>query len=123
MRSGAASGPTPLNYQEMLVRLALNDDGLIDSVLNSHDANLELSTLDARTHALVRVAALLALNSATASYSSAVAIAVAAGTSVDEIVGVLIAIAPAIGVSRVVADASALALAIGFDVDDALEQD
>ncbi|SDJ03462.1 Carboxymuconolactone decarboxylase family protein [Frankineae bacterium MT45] len=107
----------------MLVRLAVNDDALIASALNSNDANLDLSSLDPRTHALVRIAALLALNSATASYSSAVAVALANGATEEEVVGVLIAIAPLIGVSRVVADASALALAVGFDVDDALEQD
>jgi hypothetical protein len=46
--------------------------------------------------------------------------ALAAGASLQEIVGVLIAVAPAVGVARTVSAAPELALAIGYDIDLAL---
>ena len=47
--------------------------------------------------------------------------ALAAGASIDEIVGTLIAVAPTVGLARVVSAAPELALALGYDVDAALE--
>ena len=49
--------------------------------------------------------------------------ALAAGATVDEIVGVLIAVAPNVGLARIVSAASEVALAIGYDIDAALESD
>jgi len=79
------------------------------------------STLDAKTHALVRLGASLAIDAAPSSYQSAVEPALAAGASVDEVVGTLIAVAPTVGLARVVSAAPELALALGYDVEAALE--
>jgi hypothetical protein len=46
----------------------------------------------------------------------------AAGVTVDEIVGTLVSVMPAIGVARVVSAAPKLGLALGYDVSDALEE-
>lgn len=77
--------------------------------------------LDARTAALTRLAALVALHSPATSYRGCVAEALEAGASVDDIVGTLWAVAPAVGLARVVAAAPAVALAVGYDIDAALE--
>jgi len=101
--------------------LALNDDAFVESVLGMGADTLAESHLDARTHALVRLGALLAIDAAPSSYHAAVQSAQAAGATVDEIVGILIAVAPAVGLARVVSAAPQLALALGYDVETALE--
>ena len=63
----------------------------------------------------------LAIDAAPSSYQSVVETALAAGATVDEVVGTLIAVAPTIGLARVVSAAPELALALGYDVDAALE--
>lgn len=83
--------------------------------------NVEVSGLDQKTHALVRLGALLASEATVSSYQRNIAIALAAGASVDEIVGTLVAVAPEVGSVRAVAAAPELALALGYDVDSALE--
>jgi 4-carboxymuconolactone decarboxylase len=47
--------------------------------------------------------------------------ALAAGVTVDEIVGVLIAVAPTVGIAKAVSAAPELGVAIGYDTDSALE--
>ena len=77
--------------------------------------------LDAKTTALVRLAALLSIGAATSSCRAAVECARAAGATDAEIVGVLVAVAPAVGGARVVGAAPRLALAIDYDVEDVAE--
>ena len=109
-----------VDYQDRLRSLALNDERLIGSVLAGGD-DVEISRLDRKTHALVRLGGLLALGAARSSYQCQVDAAFAAGASEEEIVGTLIAITPTVGVARAVSAAPELALAVGYDVDDALE--
>src|SRR3954451_16564763 len=108
-------------YQETLRSLALNDDHFVQSVLGMGRDTVAASRLDPKTHALVRLGALLAITAAPSSYHESVEAALAAGSMLDEIVGVLIAVAPAIGLARVVSAAPELALALGYDVNAALE--
>jgi len=108
-------------YQQRLRSLALNDASFVRSVLGMGHDTVEVSRLDPKTHALVRLGALLAIHAAPSSYQANVEVALAAGASFDEIVGILIAVAPAIGLARVVSAAPELALALGYDVDAALE--
>jgi 4-carboxymuconolactone decarboxylase len=70
---------------------------------------------------LVRLGALVASDAAPASYRCGVEVALAAGASVDEVVGTLIAVAPAVGLARMVAATPDVALAAGYDLDSALE--
>src|SRR5206468_4012880 len=60
-----------------------------------HDT-VELSRLAAKTHALVRLGASLAIDATASSYQSNVEVAMATGATVDEIVGTLIAVAPTV---------------------------
>lgn len=108
-------------YKLTLRRLALRDGRYIDAVLGEEQANVTLSGIDARSHALSRIAALIALDAAPASYMNEVEAGLRAGVSHDEIVGTLTAVMPIVGVARVVAAAPNLALALGYDVAEALE--
>ena len=108
-------------HEEALRDLAINDERFIENVLAMQLGNIEASGLDPKTHALARLGALIALDAAPASYQWNVGMALAAGATVDEIVGVLVAVAPTVGLARAVSAASELALAIGYDVDAALE--
>ena len=112
----------PRSHEWTLTKLALNDDELILAITGSDATNLEASGLDARTQALVRIGALLALDAAPPAYASVVRLAERAGVPADEIVGVLVAVAPCIGTARAVSSAPELALALGFDVNDVIER-
>jgi 4-carboxymuconolactone decarboxylase len=109
-------------HQDRLRSLAMNDEEFIESALAIRLENVEMSGLDPKTHALVRLGALLALDAAPASYQGVVGAALSSGATLDDIVGVLIAVAPTVGVARVVSAAPELALALGYDIDAALEQ-
>ena len=108
-------------YKETLRRLSLNDERFVASVLGMGHDTVEVSRLDQKTHALVRLGASLAIDAAPSSYHANVEAALAAGACIDEIVGTLLAVAPTIGLARVVSAAPELALALGYDVDAALE--
>ena len=110
-----------VDYRETLRRLALNDERFVESVLGMGRDTVEVSRLDQKTHALVRLAASLAIDAAPSSYQANVEVALAAGASIDEVVGSLIAVAPTVGLARVVSAAPELALALGYDVEAALE--
>jgi alkylhydroperoxidase/carboxymuconolactone decarboxylase family protein YurZ len=77
--------------------------------------------LDVRTAALARLAALIALRAAPATYRRTLDGALAAGASVDDVVDTLKVVARTVGLARVVSAAPGLALAVGYDIDDALE--
>jgi 4-carboxymuconolactone decarboxylase len=106
-----------MDQEELLRRLALNDVETLEATLGTILDHRASSTLDAKTHALARVAALVAAESAVSSYLWAVQSAIAAGASDDEIVDVLSAIAPIVGLARLAAAAPQLALALGYDVE------
>lgn len=110
-----------VDYEDRLRALALNDERLVGSVLGGGGDDVEISRLDPKTHALVRLGGLLAIGAARSSYQCQVDWAFAAGASEEEIVGTLIAIAPTVGLARVVSTAPELALAVGYDIDEALE--
>jgi len=106
---------------ERLLRLiALSDDRLIREVLDPA-SNLEMSQLDGKTHALARIAALLALDASPASYSGGVEAAFAAGATEEEVAGTLVAVTPEIGLAQAVSLAAALAAAMGYDVESAFQ--
>jgi alkylhydroperoxidase/carboxymuconolactone decarboxylase family protein YurZ len=105
---------------EVLRRLAIRDDALIQRVLAGAEDE-PAKPLDAKTVALARLASLVAVDAAAAMYLSAVEEADAAGATDAELVACLLCVMPAVGVSRVVSAAPKLALALGYDVGAALE--
>lgn len=75
--------------------------------------NIEESGLDVRTHALVRLAALVGAGESGEAYDHHIAAALDQGVTLDEIIGVLIAVLPTVGAGRVTEAAPAVLGAIG----------
>lgn len=110
-----------MELEERLRRLGIQDEDAIESLFATRLDNIEASGLDPKTHALVRLGALLALGAAPVSFQCNVEAALAAGATDDEIVGALIAVAPVIGFARVVSATPQVALPMGYDIEAALE--
>lgn len=109
------------DHEATLRKLAIRDDTFIEKVLACEQTNENASALDAKQHALVRIAGLVALDAAPPSYMASVEAGLAAGLSREEIVGALVALMPVVGVARVVSAAPKLGLALGYDVSEAFE--
>jgi alkylhydroperoxidase/carboxymuconolactone decarboxylase family protein YurZ len=107
-------------HEETLRRLAIGERSLLDAILVP-DHHVEDPVISAKVAALVRIGAMVALDASTSCYQRAVASAMAAGATSEEIVHALMTVAPEAGVVRVVAAAPRLALAIGYDVETAIE--
>ena len=83
---------------------------------------LPSSSLDPRSDALVRIAALVAVHAAPPSYVCAVRHALTVGVTVDEVIDTLIAVSATVGLARVVSASPGMANALGIDIDSALEE-
>jgi alkylhydroperoxidase/carboxymuconolactone decarboxylase family protein YurZ len=110
-----------VSYQDILCRLAIIDEGLVNDQAGLVLGPLDARVLDPKVAALVRVAALAAIGSPDACLEWGTSRALAVGASEDEITGVLLAVAPVIGLGRIVAAAPGVACGFGFDIDAALE--
>jgi 4-carboxymuconolactone decarboxylase len=104
--------------KQALNGLTIGDPDLLAEGLELRMAWQERSGLDARSFALVKLAALIALDAPPASYLWQVANALDAGATPADLVGVLIAIAPQVGGPRVVAAAPELMVALGLSLPD-----
>ena len=109
-------------HEGTLRKLAIGDDAYIESVLSTERANVAESHLDPKTHALVRLGALIAADAASPSYLDAIDSARDSDTTDDELVGCLVAVLPTLGAARVISAAPKLSLALGYDVAAALEE-
>ena len=104
--------------REALAGLAVGDPSLLAQGLELRAEWKATSGLDDRSYALVKLAALIALDAPPASYLWQVANALDAGATPADLVGVLIAIAPQVGGPRLVAAAPELMLALGLSLPD-----
>jgi alkylhydroperoxidase/carboxymuconolactone decarboxylase family protein YurZ len=104
-------------HEDFLRRLVVNDESVLESLLGTPFGGPEPKGLDAKTVALVRLAGLVAVDAASASYQWSVTAGLAAGATDDEVVGVLVALTPVVGTARVASAAREVALAIGSDLD------
>jgi 4-carboxymuconolactone decarboxylase len=102
----------------MLGALTLGDPDLLAAGLEVRAEFQARSGLDARSFALVKLAAIMALDAPPASYLWQVANAIDAGATPEDLVGVLIAIAPQIGGPKLVAAAPELMVALGLSLPD-----
>ncbi|HME04972.1 MAG TPA: carboxymuconolactone decarboxylase family protein [Solirubrobacteraceae bacterium] len=100
--------------QETLTGIATGDVDVLATAIGLRESARERTGLDGRTFALVKIASLVALDAAPASYAWQIANALEEGVEPDEIVGVLIAVAPQVGGPRIVAAASEIMLALGL---------
>jgi 4-carboxymuconolactone decarboxylase len=112
-------------YMERLRRLAINDQRFLADVMGRDggpsDARLP-GSLDLRMTGLLQVAALVALDGPPSAFDCAVASALAAGATPDDVVDSVLAVGPTVGSSRVVSAAPKIALALGYDVAADLER-
>jgi alkylhydroperoxidase/carboxymuconolactone decarboxylase family protein YurZ len=108
------------NYKQHLRRLAVHDEAFVGVLLGDENEPGGCA-LDARTAALARFAATIAVDGAAPSIQHAVALALAAGVTSGEIVATLGAVTPVTGAAQVVSSAPKVALALGYDVEAALE--
>ena len=103
---------------QALAELALGDPELLKTALGLRTEWQEDSGLDPRSFALVKVAALIALDAPPASYLWQVGNAMDAGVTAADLIGVLRAIAPQVGLPKTVAAAPELMLALGLTLPD-----
>jgi len=106
--------------REVLGALALGDPDLLAEGLEARANWKGKSGLDGRSYALVKLAALIALDAPPASYLWQVSNALAEGATPEDLVGVLIAIAPQVGGPKLVAAAPELMLAMGLALPDGM---
>lgn len=104
--------------RELLNGLALGDPDLLAEGLELRANWKDRSGLNGRTYALVKIAALVALDAPPASYLWQVSNAIDEGVSPSDILGVLIAIAPQVGGPKIVAAAPELMFALGLSLPD-----
>lgn len=114
-------GVSLTSIEELLRRLALQDELIVDGTLTIRPDETTVPVLPQRVQALTRLSALIAMDAPTVSYQAAIIDALAAGATADEIVGTLVAAAPLVGAARVTSAAPAIAAALGYDVDEAFE--
>ena len=106
------------NTREVLAALAHGDPELLAAGLEIRADWKARSGLDSRSYALVKFAALVALDAPPASYLWQVSNALETGATPEDLIGVLIAIAPQVGGPKLVAAAPELMVALGLNVPD-----
>jgi 4-carboxymuconolactone decarboxylase len=106
---------------EALSGISCGDLKMLDEAMGLRESELQATGLDARTFALAKIAALIALDAPPASYAWQVANAVDDGATPEDILGVLRAVAPQVGGARVVAAAPELMVALGLSLPESAE--
>ena len=91
-----------------LGRIAAGDAPVLETLLQMNLDAAERSGLDPETYLLVRLAALVAMDAAPASYLITLGAAADTGLTVEQMQAVLVAIAPVVGSARVTAAAGAI---------------
>jgi 4-carboxymuconolactone decarboxylase len=99
-------------------RLTLGDTSFLDPAAVSLRP---IPHLPERMAALVRVAALVAVDAPPSAYRSAVEAARRTGAREEDLLALLLALADVVGSARVISAAPRVALAAGYDVEAALE--
>src|SRR5260370_42135898 len=112
------NAPTKVDVDEAtrtaLAELALGDPALLGEALELRAELQRRSGLDPRSFALVKIAALMALDAPPASYMWQVGNALDAGATPEDLIGVLLAIWPQVGGPKTVAAAPELMVALGL---------
>ncbi len=91
---------------------------ILEQAIGLREIGFEASGLDARTFALAKIAALIALDAPPASYAWQIGNALEEGVTPEDILGVLRAVAPQVGGPKVIAAAPEIMLALGLALDE-----
>lgn len=102
--------------RDALSGLALGDMEVLGEATELREEARLRTGLDPRSYALVKIAALVALDSPPASYLWQVANALDAGATPKDILGVLRAVAPQVGGPKAVAAAPEIMIALGLSL-------
>ena len=106
--------------RDLFVALATGDPAVLGAGLEARTEFQVRSGLDSRSYALVKIAALIAMDAPPASYVWQVANALQEGASAEDILGILIAVAPQVGGPRIVAAAPEIMVALGLTLPDGM---
>jgi alkylhydroperoxidase/carboxymuconolactone decarboxylase family protein YurZ len=109
------------DVREALAGVAAGRPDAVEAALEARDRQREQAHLDPRTFALVKIAALIAVDAPPASFGWQVGAAIDAGVTPEEILGVLRAVAPQVGAPKVIAAAPEVMLALGLALPDAAD--
>lgn len=99
---------------ETLLGISIGDANILETAIGLRDLGRESTGLDARTYALVKIAALIALDAPPTSYTWQIGNALAEGVTPEDILGVLRAVAFQVGAPKVVAAAPEIMLSLGL---------
>jgi alkylhydroperoxidase/carboxymuconolactone decarboxylase family protein YurZ len=111
-------GDVTSNYLERLRQVSVTGTDAAGAEFGGESGTVDDGIkLDARTLALARLAALVAVGGPAPSFDRHADAALSAGASADEIVDVLIGVSRIVGLPRVIAAAPRLALALGHDLE------
>lgn len=107
------SAPVSAKVEDHLRRLARSDEKEIETMVGMRQGLKDITQLDARSFALVKIAALIAVDAPPASYMWQIGNAIAEGVTPEEVLGTMWAVAPQVGGPRVIAAAPEIMLALG----------
>jgi 4-carboxymuconolactone decarboxylase len=107
--------------EQNITAMAHGDAPVLETLAQMTLNTLERSGLDPETYALVRIAALVAMDAAPVSYLLNIGVATDIGVPLERVQGTLVAIAPVVGSARIVSAASKMLRALGLE--EALEDD
>jgi 4-carboxymuconolactone decarboxylase len=99
-----------------LLGLAVGDADVLKEAVDIREAEQQSSGLDPVTFGLVKIAALVALDSPPASYLWQIANALDAGATAADILGVLRAVAPQVGGPKIISAAPEIMVALGLSL-------
>jgi alkylhydroperoxidase/carboxymuconolactone decarboxylase family protein YurZ len=103
---------------QTLLGISAGDVDMLEVGIGLRELSLESTGLDSRTFALVKIAALIALDAPPASYAWQIGNALEDGASPEDILGVLRAVAPQVGGPKVIAAAPEIILGLGLALPD-----
>ena len=107
---------------DTLAALALGQTTMLEQADDLREQLRQGSGLDPRAFALVKIAALVAVDAPPASFLWQVGAALDAGAAPRDILGILVAIAPQVGLPRVVAAAPEIMLALDLELPDGVDR-
>jgi 4-carboxymuconolactone decarboxylase len=99
-----------------LLGLAVGDTDVLRDAVDIREAEQQSSGLDPVTFGLVKIAALIALDSPPASYLWQIANALDDGATPADILGVLRAVAPQVGGPKIISAAPEIMVALGLSL-------
>jgi 4-carboxymuconolactone decarboxylase len=102
--------------RDALLGLAIGDVDVLKEAVDLRESEQQSSGLDPATFGLVKIAALIALDSPPASYLWQIANALDAGATPAEILGVLRAVAPQVGGPKIISAAPEIMVALGLSL-------